>query len=618
MGPAMQSQMEHHWRTNGIRTQHRPSLTEQRALAAAQEREANAYAACVSALHSDAMMALSMRDPVLPDARAAANSGKPDRERRPRPAAQLPNVPLLVLTTPSTEAAFPSADQMAAHGARVKKLQRRLEAEGARVVTTLGSGAWTAERLHAAAKGAAAIIVSVDDATVGWLAALGREADVGSRGYSCSSWVGWLARDLPTDQSDASSLASVNEGPQSQPQAPRQRHALRQPRVLPISLQRGSLTSQRRDEASELLGGRGCLSFCDDDADDRGDGGGAGWGGGGENEEAEDGEEAHNDAAAPIRTFDHGVERAGLGPTSSFARAVPKLILSVRVCALKHSLRLPKRYVFLCSSVARTPALRPHVQALKAELRAKLGIHALDASELWLCGDAEQSSTKWCLRHAKRAFATIACLAEPPPTTPPGQASAMLSADPEDWTPATVLTAIREAGALLVPVVLTERRLRRSTMALWGRIKGGRFETYENLGRRVPDPIYLSGEAADNAIERMRSELDQAAEVSHKINEVYHHAKGAGAATGTAGTTALGRSGLSGGGARSRVRVQVWGGGAAGGSQGPSRSMRTSVSLPAISSSAKAVPKGSASRRTVELDWHARQAIAMGVGGRWL
>ena len=138
------------------------------------------------------------------------------------------------------------------------------------------------------------------------------------------------------------------------------------------------------------------------------------------------------------------------------------------------------------------------------------------------------------------------------------------------------------------------------------------------MGRRMPDPIYLSGEAADNAIERMRSELDQAAELSHKINEVYHHAKGAGAATGTTGTTALGRSGLSGGGARSRVRVQVGGGGAAGGSQGPSRTMKPSVSLPAISSSAKVVPKGSASRRAIELDWHARQAVAMGVGGRWL
>lgn len=158
----------------------------------------------------------------------------------------------------------------------------------------------------------------------------------------------------------------------------------------------------------------------------------------------------------------------------------------------------------------------------------------------------------------------------------------------------------------------------------------------------VAEPIHFR--ADEHAMERLRAELDQAAELTHRLAECNEAAKGAGAGSGAKakGTTALGRSGLAGGGARSRPRVTMGGGSGRGGgglirdagagsfgrgggrardhlhhdNTAQSKGMSHSVSLPELRSPAKLAAQLS-QRRAAELDWHARQAVATGGSGRW-
>lgn len=168
------------------------------------------------------------------------------------------------------------------------------------------------------------------------------------------------------------------------------------------------------------------------------------------------------------------------------------------------------------------------------------------------------------------------------------------------------------SGALLIPLVLDAESLRkRASLARWRLLKGGRLETYEQLGRRVPDPLTLS---EDGAFEKLRAELDHAASLSHKLSESY-------------GSPAVGRV-TPGAGGRSRTRV-----GGSGKTLQQSMSDSSLVRVPVVTASGRgglhgqgslpALPgmegRGArvASKRATLLDWHARQAVAHGGNAKW-
>ena len=648
--------MELHWRTNGMRSRSTLDPAAKSALAEAAEREAAAYAACAEAMSTmaqDAMRALQERKPALAD----RPMQRVRRRERPK---RLLDVPVLVITRGA---------EMASQDDALVLLRERLETEGALVTVTEDEqspdldetalsafGArWSAERLHAACTRAAAVVVVLSDATVEWLLELGSSADVGARGYTSESWIAWLSEDLVPAGADPPRRRHSGAAPGT---SATRSHTRGMPRLMPVSLRPGALRLHTK-AAAELLGGLGVLSLYSTSVD------------------------AEEQAA--IRAFDRGVERPPLDPPltepaedptgggagGGFERGMEQLVRAFCVRALHAKPGVPSRFVLLCSSAAANPALRPRVRALKRELRERLGIRALDEEELWLCGDADPRSVEWHLKHTRRAFAVIAALAEP--DSPPGQKQPPAAAGPVpagvgqgggaasalaatgsssgresgviEWIPGGVLTRLREAGALLVPVVLTEQRLRRESIRRWEAIKGGRCETYENLGRRVSEPIQLS---EPHAIERLRAELDQATELSHRLAASYEAAKGSGAGEGrrggqalALGTTAMGRSGMAGGGVRSRmslvgVDAQLAHMKAAGPAAASSK-MTSSVSLPQLHTRGSAAhllstkhsgsPSGSPKQRAGKeqqqqrsrtLEWHARQAVATGGAAKWL
>ena len=348
-------------------------------------------------------------------------------------AAAAAKVPLLILVAPS------SAASMEALWLR----EQLNEADFTSVSTTINSADLDAEGLRELVSQHAGLIICLSDALAHWLAKVGHAADVGARGFTLSSFLGWLAR-----------------GARSQ----KQRHALR---VFPVVLQRNE-PSARRAECLELVGGRCTLDIL----------------------------------------------RLGS------REPLENLLQSLRCRLLKehYSMRLPSRYLFVCvpPSFHRQPDQQKLVARLKSSLRALLSIHALESRDMRMCGDLPGTAAK----QASRAFASLVCLSDAALIGPSSDEQA------NQWEE---LDTIREAGALLIPVVLGSQRLRKPSLVRWQQLlpakstftnsffMGGRLERLqEQMARRVPEPLLLS---SPEAYERLRTELDAAAALSRRCTD---------------------------------------------------------------------------------------------------
>lgn len=224
-----------------------------------------------------------------------------------------------------------------------------------------------AEDLHAMdSSTCAAVVVCLSDSLVGWFH---------SSGHTIGSWLMWLCSDAAHEPAEGK---------------------LHRPRVFPLVLRVADLSKDQSDKAAEFVPGRGWLRL------------------------HPLAETEHANPAYPALPALHAADSAtATGGASAadhdedrepnrkaaFDFGVDRLVLALRVRILKQPMRLPSRFVFLSCS----PTQHALADALKVELKERLGIHALRTTDLFLCGDHPSLHLKHA---ARKAYAVLACLCD--------------------------------------------------------------------------------------------------------------------------------------------------------------------------------------------------------------